>query len=203
MSLRDRVRMIFKKYGFTVFSVVTAVGVVIGVIVSDLKKGLTNVSKGVGNCLKAIGKKIGDILPGMIGAIARAVVGIPLGAVGGLCGGVSVGFSMASKLLSHKVSKHEKTIALAKAKANTIHDLVSKALQDNAISNQRIFTNFSRGWQVWKTKVWNTSKDTERGWKKGRYGQDKNGCSSGNFKGANRFRKLKLSFEISLIKERH
>ena len=34
MSLRDRVKMIFKKYGFTVFAVVTAVGVVIGVIVS-------------------------------------------------------------------------------------------------------------------------------------------------------------------------
>ena len=65
-----------------------------------------------------------------------AVVGIPLGAVGGLCGGVSVGFAMASKLLSHKVSKHENTVALAKAKANTIHDLVSKALQYNKISDQ-------------------------------------------------------------------
>ena len=39
MSLRDRIKMIFKKYGFTVFAVVTAVGVVIGVIVSNLKKG--------------------------------------------------------------------------------------------------------------------------------------------------------------------
>ena len=65
-----------------------------------------------------------------------AIVGIPLGAVGGLCGGVSVGFGMASKLLSHKVSKHEKTVALARAKANTIHGLVSKALQDNVISSQ-------------------------------------------------------------------
>ena len=65
-----------------------------------------------------------------------AVVGIPLGAIGGLCVGVSVGFAMASKLLSHKVSKHEQTVALAKAKANTIHDLVSKALQDNKISDQ-------------------------------------------------------------------
>ena len=38
-----------------------------------LKKGLTNVAKGVGNGLKAIGKKIGDILPGMIGAIASFI----------------------------------------------------------------------------------------------------------------------------------
>ena len=65
-----------------------------------------------------------------------AVVGIPLGAVGGLCGGISVGCGVASKRLSHKVSKHEQTVSLAKAKVNTIHDLVSKALQDNAISDQ-------------------------------------------------------------------
>ena len=44
MSPRDRVKMIFKKYGFTVFSIVTAVGVVIGVIVCNLKKVLTNVA---------------------------------------------------------------------------------------------------------------------------------------------------------------
>ena len=38
MSLRDRVKSIFKKYGFTVFAVVSAVGLVIGVIVNNLKK---------------------------------------------------------------------------------------------------------------------------------------------------------------------
>ena len=73
MSLRDRVKAIFKKYGFTVFAVVSAVGLVIGVIVSSLKKGLTSLGKGVGGALKNIGKKIGEILPGMIGAIASFV----------------------------------------------------------------------------------------------------------------------------------
>ena len=73
MSLRDRVKLIFKKYGFTVFAVVSAVGLVIGVIVSNLKKGLTSLGKGVGGALKNIGKKIGEILPGMIGAIASFV----------------------------------------------------------------------------------------------------------------------------------
>ena len=73
MSLRDRVKAIFKKYGFTVFAVVSAVGLVIGVIVSNLKKGLTSLGKGVGSALKTIGKKIGEILPGMIGAIASFV----------------------------------------------------------------------------------------------------------------------------------
>ena len=73
MSLRDRVKLIFKKYGFTKFAVVSAVGLVIGVIVNNLKKGLTSLGKGVGGALKNIGKKIGEILPGMIGAIASFV----------------------------------------------------------------------------------------------------------------------------------
>ena len=54
----------------------------------------------------------------------------------GFCGGVSVGFGVASKKLSHKVSKHEQTAAIAKSKLNTINDLVSKALKDNVISDQ-------------------------------------------------------------------
>ena len=65
-----------------------------------------------------------------------ALVGIPLGVVGGICGGVSVGCGVASKKLSHKVGKHEQTVSLAKAKVNTIQDLVSKALRDNVISDQ-------------------------------------------------------------------
>ena len=58
MSLRDRVKAIFKKCGFTVFAVVSAVGLVIGVVVSNLQKGLTSLGKGVGGALKTIGKKI-------------------------------------------------------------------------------------------------------------------------------------------------
>ena len=58
MSLRDRVKSIFKKYGFTVFAVVSAVGLVIGVIGNNLKKGLTSLGKGVGGALKNIGKKL-------------------------------------------------------------------------------------------------------------------------------------------------
>ena len=69
MSLRDKVKYIFKKYGLTIFGVLAAVGTVIGVIVSNLKAGLTNVAKGVGNGLKELSKKLGQILPGMVGAI--------------------------------------------------------------------------------------------------------------------------------------
>ena len=82
MSLRDRVKLIFKKYGFTVFAVVSAVALVIGVIVSNLKKGLTSLGKGVGGALKNIGKKNGEILPGMIVAIASFVFKISGEAVG-------------------------------------------------------------------------------------------------------------------------
>ena len=73
LSLRDRVKEIFKKHGFTIASVLSAIGVVIGVIVSNLKAGLTKVAKGVGNGLKELGKKLGEILPGMIGAIASFI----------------------------------------------------------------------------------------------------------------------------------
>ena len=69
LPLRERVKAIFKKYGFTVFAVVSAVGVVIGVILSNLSKGLSTLGRGVGNGFKAIGKKLGEILPGMVGAI--------------------------------------------------------------------------------------------------------------------------------------
>ena len=70
LSLRQRIKEIFKKYGFTAFAVATAIGTVIGVIVSNLKAGLTKIAKGLGNGLKELGKKLGEILPGMIGAIA-------------------------------------------------------------------------------------------------------------------------------------
>ena len=73
MSLKDRVKAIFKKYGFTVVAVATAVSVVIGVIMSSLQSGLASVAKGVGNGLKELGKKLGQILPGMVGAIASFI----------------------------------------------------------------------------------------------------------------------------------
>ena len=73
MTLRDRVKAIFKKCGFTVFAVASAVGVIIGVIVAKLKNGLISLGKGVSNGLKTIGKKLGEILPGLVGAIASFV----------------------------------------------------------------------------------------------------------------------------------
>ena len=73
LSLRQRIKAIFRKYGFTVIAVSASIATVIGVIVSNLKVGLAKVAKGVGNGLKELEKKLGEILPGMIGAIASFI----------------------------------------------------------------------------------------------------------------------------------
>ena len=73
VSLREKVKNIFKKYGFTVTAVFLAVGTVIGVIIDSLTKGLKSVATGVGNGLKEHGKKIAGILPGLIGAIVSFI----------------------------------------------------------------------------------------------------------------------------------
>ena len=73
LLLREKVKNIFKKYGFTVTAVFLAVGTVIGVIVNSLTKGLKSVATGVGNGLKELGKKIAQILPGLIGSIVSFI----------------------------------------------------------------------------------------------------------------------------------
>ena len=73
VSLREKVKNIFKKHGFTVAAVFLAVGTVIGVIVDSLIKGLKTVAAGVGNGLKELGKKIAGILPGLIGGIVSFI----------------------------------------------------------------------------------------------------------------------------------
>ena len=72
-SPRERVKDIFKKYGFTVAPVLLAVGTVIGVIVNSLSKGFKSVAKGAGNGLRELGKKIAGILPGLIGSIVKTL----------------------------------------------------------------------------------------------------------------------------------
>ena len=55
--LRERVKNIFKKYGFTVTAVVLAVRTRIGVMVNSLTKGLKSVATGFGSGLQTLGKK--------------------------------------------------------------------------------------------------------------------------------------------------
>ena len=71
---------LFKKHDFTLATVVTAVGITIGVVTKILAdgagaaaNGIKTVGKKVGDGLKELGKKIGSILPGLVGAIASFV----------------------------------------------------------------------------------------------------------------------------------
>ena len=73
MPLRERIKNIFKRYGFTVGAVILAVGTTTGVIVNALTNGLKAVAKGVGNGLKDLEKKIGQLLPGLIGSIVSFI----------------------------------------------------------------------------------------------------------------------------------
>ena len=80
LPLRERLKDLFKKHGFILATVVTAVGITIGVIAKILADGASaaangtkTVGKKVGDGLKELGKKIGSILPGLVGAIASFV----------------------------------------------------------------------------------------------------------------------------------
>ena len=64
------------------------------------------------------------------------VVGVPLSGIGGFLGLISASAGVAAKKLTTKTTKHEKTIQLIKAKHNSISDLVSKALHNNAIDEK-------------------------------------------------------------------
>ena len=90
----------------------------------------TSVGSGVVSIVLC-GSGIGTSLTGL-----GVVVGVPLGSLGGLFGGISVGCAVASKRLSHKVSKHEQIFSLSKAKENTIKDIVSKAMNDKNITDE-------------------------------------------------------------------
>ena len=73
LSLLERVKEIFKKYGWTLQAVVLAAGLVIGAValaaINAMKSGL----KAVCNGLQVIGKKVGSILPGLIGSIVGVI----------------------------------------------------------------------------------------------------------------------------------
>ena len=69
LPLRERVKNVFKKLGYTLQAVIIAAGLVIGVVSLKLVNGLKSSKKAVGNWLKAIGKKVASILLGLIGTI--------------------------------------------------------------------------------------------------------------------------------------
>ena len=71
--LLERVKEIFKKYGWTLQAVVLAVGLVVGALALAGPNGLKTGTKAVGQGLKAVGQKLGSLLPGHIGSIVSYI----------------------------------------------------------------------------------------------------------------------------------
>ena len=71
---------------------------------------------------------------------ALSGIGVPagasLGAIGLICGILSVLTGAIAKKVSHKVNKHEQTVVICRSKVNSIKDRISKALDDNKISDE-------------------------------------------------------------------
>ena len=75
-TLRKRLAALFKKYGFTIATVVTAVGTIAKILAdgaSAAANGIKTVGKKVGDGLQELDKRIGAILPGLVGAITSFV----------------------------------------------------------------------------------------------------------------------------------
>ena len=73
LPLRERVKNIFKKYGWTLQAVALAVGIVLNALALAATNGLKAGTKALGNGLKAIGQKLGSLLPGLIGSIVSYI----------------------------------------------------------------------------------------------------------------------------------
>ena len=73
LPLRERVKNVFKKYGWTLQAVALAVGVVLSALALAGLKGLKAGTKAVGRGLKTIGQKLGSLLPGLIGSIVSFI----------------------------------------------------------------------------------------------------------------------------------
>ena len=73
LPLRERVKNIFKKYGWTLQAVVLAVGLVLSPLALAGLKGLKAGTKAVGQGLKTIGQTLGSLLPGLIGSIVSYI----------------------------------------------------------------------------------------------------------------------------------
>ena len=96
---------------------------------------LFNVSAGSGTLSVAFSG--GGLGIGITGVGIPVAVG--LGVVGGVCALTSLITSSLSKVISKKVSKHEKILALCQAKINTIKHIISKSLIDNRINHEEFF----------------------------------------------------------------
>ena len=73
LPLRERVKNIFKKYGWTLQAVALAVGIVLSALALAATNGLKAGTKAIGNGLKTIAQKLGSLLPGLISSIVSYI----------------------------------------------------------------------------------------------------------------------------------
>ena len=73
LPLRERVKNIFKKYGWTLQAVALAVGIVLSALALAATNGLKGGTQAIGNGLKTIGQKLGSLLPRLIGSIVSYI----------------------------------------------------------------------------------------------------------------------------------
>ena len=91
---------------------------------------------------------------------ALSIIGIPaavpLGAVGGCFALASPRFFVAGKKIDAKIKKHHETVTLALAKHDSVDRLVSKAINDNRLSDSefQIIVAELEQYNVLKEKVW-------------------------------------------------
>ena len=71
--LLERVKEIFKKYGWTLQALVLAAGITVSAVVLATLNGLKAATKAIGNGLKNIGKQAAGALPGLIGSIVSVI----------------------------------------------------------------------------------------------------------------------------------
>ena len=69
LSLRERIKQIFKKNGVTVTAIFLAPGVTIGAVIGTITNALKKLGTDLGNGLKTIRAKAASALPGLTGAI--------------------------------------------------------------------------------------------------------------------------------------
>jgi len=65
----ERVKDIFKKYGVTVTAIFLAARIRIGTVSGAITKALKATGKGLGNGLKALGKKTASLLPELLESV--------------------------------------------------------------------------------------------------------------------------------------
>jgi hypothetical protein len=102
-----------------------------------------NILDGIDIWASATGVILGGVGTGLLVTIvAVPAVPIILGVAAG-CGLASAGTKVATRRLRAKAQKHDQIRVLAESKLNSISDLVSKALEDGAISHDEFQTILS------------------------------------------------------------